>query len=67
MLTHTFGSMRYPENVTVTGDSVFRIGSITKVFTDLMMYHLRDAGKIHLDDQVTELYPEYNPIPYPGR
>ena len=31
---------------------MFRIGSNSKVFTTAMMYMLRDAGKVHLDEQV---------------
>ena len=55
LLTHSFGSARAGENVTVTGDTVFRLASITKVFTALMLFKLRDAGKVSLEDQVWRL------------
>ncbi len=52
LLTHGYGSTRYGTNITVTGDTVFRMGSVSKTFTDVMMFHLRDAGKLCLEDQV---------------
>lgn len=54
------------QGANVTQDTVFRIGSITKVFTDLMLFHLRDAGKVDLEAQVTSIAPDYAPIPHPG-
>lgn len=43
----------------VDGDSIFRIGSITKVFTAMMMLQLRDMGSIDsLYSDVTTVLPE---------
>jgi CubicO group peptidase (beta-lactamase class C family) len=49
-------------------DSVYRIGSITKQFTALMLMQLVDQGKVHLSDPVEKYFPEVNRIPgkYPG-
>ena len=50
----------------VTLDTVFRIGSISKVFTTLLLMLSRDRGMLHLDDQVSEHVPEFwlqNPFP----
>ena len=41
------------------GDTIFRIGSISKVFTAMLMLQFRDLGLLHsLDADVTELLPE---------
>lgn len=41
-------------------DTAFRIGSITKVFTALMMLQLRDAGLLpSLDEDITKYLPEF--------
>ena len=65
--TFTYGTTREDGGGSpVTGDTVFRLGSNTKVFTTAMLYLLRDAGKVSLDQQVTDVYPSYLPKPYPG-
>lgn len=35
-----------------TADTPYRIGSVTKVVTDVMLMKLRDEGKVNLDDPV---------------
>ena len=40
--------------------TVYRVGSITKVFTALAMMQLRDAGKLKLDDPIETHLPEFN-------
>jgi Beta-lactamase len=39
-------------------DTVYRIGSITKMFTALMLEQLVEAGKVHLSDPVEKYFPE---------
>eukprot|EP01132_Coremiostelium_polycephalum_P011352 gene11352-13899_t len=49
----------------LTIDNTVRIASITKVFTDLMMFQLRDKGLINLDDPISKYYPEFSVLdPY---
>eukprot|EP01113_Clastostelium_recurvatum_P034394 TRINITY_DN4662_c0_g1_i1.p1 TRINITY_DN4662_c0_g1~~TRINITY_DN4662_c0_g1_i1.p1 ORF type:complete len:510 (+),score=103.43 TRINITY_DN4662_c0_g1_i1:35-1564(+) len=46
--------------------NVVRIASITKTFTTMMLYQLRDAGKVSLDDPVVKYLPNFsikNPDP----
>ncbi len=42
-----------------TAQTVYRLASITKLFTATMLMQLRDAGKLHLDDPVTAHVPEF--------
>ncbi len=39
--------------------SVYRIASITKLFTSTMLMLLRDAGKVNLDDPIEKYLPEF--------
>ncbi len=41
-------------------DTVYRIGSITKMFTALMLAQLVDDKKVHLSDPVEKYFPEIN-------
>ena len=43
----------------VTGDSLFRIASLSKSFTALAVVQLVDAGLLHLDDPVQDHLPEF--------
>jgi CubicO group peptidase (beta-lactamase class C family) len=51
----------------VGADTVFRIGSITKIFTGMALLALRDDGRIGLDDPVTRYVPELGAAVYPTR
>jgi D-alanyl-D-alanine carboxypeptidase len=42
--------------------SVYRIGSITKMFTALMLEQLVDAGKVRLSDPVEKYFPEVKAV-----
>src|SRR5438105_812907 len=39
-------------------DTVYAVGSVTKVFTATAMMQLRDAGKLRLDDPVQKYVPD---------
>jgi CubicO group peptidase (beta-lactamase class C family) len=43
-------------------DTVYRIGSITKMFTALMLEQLVEAGKVHLSDPVEKYFPEIKAV-----
>jgi CubicO group peptidase (beta-lactamase class C family) len=34
-------------------NTIYRVGSVTKLITDLMLFQLRDQGKLSLDDPVS--------------
>src|SRR3546814_782906 len=49
----------------VTADSLFRIASMTKAFTALVILKLRDEGKLSLDDLAEQYVPEMRDWRYP--
>jgi len=46
--------------------NLMRIASISKVFTDVLLYQLRDAGIVGLDDKVADYVPGFNMKKAPG-
>jgi CubicO group peptidase (beta-lactamase class C family) len=48
-------------------DTQYRIGSITKTFTAVLVLQLRDAGELSLDDPLTKHVPEAAHAPTLGR
>ena len=61
----TAGSIDADRSAPVTGDTVFRIASMTKSFTAMAILSLRDAGKLSLDDPAERYVPELSALPYP--
>ncbi len=55
-------------NRVATAETVYRIGSITKQFTGLMLLQLVEQGKVRMSDPLTKYLPESSRIPalYPG-
>jgi CubicO group peptidase (beta-lactamase class C family) len=43
----------------MTPETLFRIGSVTKVFTATAIMQLRDRGKLNLDDPITRYLPDF--------
>jgi len=49
-------------------NTVYEIGSVTKVFTGTMLMQMRDAGLASLDDPLTKHLPEFSmPSPFTGK
>ncbi|ELR11328.1 beta-lactamase [Acanthamoeba castellanii str. Neff] len=42
----------------VDANTIYRVGSITKLITNIMLFQLRDQGKLSLDDPVSKYVPE---------
>jgi CubicO group peptidase (beta-lactamase class C family) len=55
-----YGFSNIEQNMPVTLDTRFRIASITKTFTALAVLQLRDAGKLRLDDPVSDYLSWFN-------
>jgi CubicO group peptidase (beta-lactamase class C family) len=62
-----FGVADLRTGAPVTPASVFRMGSITKVFTGAALLLLRDEGKLSLDDPAAKYLPELSGVVYPTR
>ncbi|HKC85461.1 MAG TPA: serine hydrolase domain-containing protein [Blastocatellia bacterium] len=60
--TKSYGYADMEKKAPATKDTVYRIGSITKQFTGLMLLQLVEAGKAHLSDPVEKYFPEVNKV-----
>jgi CubicO group peptidase (beta-lactamase class C family) len=64
--TKGYGFSDLEKKTPATPSTVYRIGSITKLFTSTAILHLRDQGKLRLDDPVSLSLPwfaTHNPFP----
>jgi CubicO group peptidase (beta-lactamase class C family) len=52
-----WGSCERKEGAAVDGDTVFEIGSITKVFTALLLQEMVSRGEVSLDDPISRFLP----------
>lgn len=66
--TKSYGYADVERRVRASSDTVYRIGSITKMFTALMLLQLVKEGKAHLSDPVEKYLPEVNRVQgrFPG-
>lgn len=53
-----FGKADVENNIGVTRETLFGLGSITKTFTAIAILKLVDAGKLNLNDNVMDIAPE---------
>lgn len=60
--TRSYGWADAERKVRPDKDSVYRIGSITKQFTALMLLQLVEDGKVHLGEPVEKYLPEINQL-----
>lgn len=54
-----YGSANLEDNIPVTPDTVFRIGSLTKQFAAAAVLRLVEQGKLGLDDELSKFYPDF--------
>ncbi|WNG59548.1 serine hydrolase [Archangium gephyra] len=59
ILKKAYGSANFEWNVPNTPDTKFRIGSITKSFTAMLILQLAAEGKLGLDDPLSKHLPDY--------
>jgi CubicO group peptidase (beta-lactamase class C family) len=60
--TKSYGNADMEKKLPADKDTIYRIGSITKMFTALMLEQLVDAGKVHLSDPVEKYFPEVKTV-----
>ncbi len=58
--TKSYGNAESKMSLIANQDTVYRIGSITKMFTATMLEQLVEAGKVQLADPVEKYFPEVN-------
>ena len=61
--TKSYGNAEAKISLTANQDTVYRVGSITKMFTATMLEQLVEAGKVKLSDPVEKYFPEINTVP----
>lgn len=57
------GNAKKADDVPITTDSLFEIGSITKTFTGLLLAEMISRGEVSLDDPVSKLLPKTVEVP----
>ncbi|MEZ4620446.1 MAG: serine hydrolase domain-containing protein [Caldilineaceae bacterium] len=65
IFTHSFGVRSVYGQEPVDSDTIFRIASMTKSFAAAAILHLRDAGRLRLDEPAASYVPELAPLQYP--
>jgi CubicO group peptidase (beta-lactamase class C family) len=58
--TKSYGDADTDKHIRANQGTVYRIGSITKMFTALMLEQLVESGKVRLSDPVERYFPEIN-------
>lgn len=58
-----FGKVAKDRDAVLDGDTVFEIGSVTKVFTSLLLADMVERGEVRLDTPVAELLPKTVKVP----
>jgi CubicO group peptidase (beta-lactamase class C family) len=61
LLKKGYGYADMENRIPNTADTIFRIGSITKQFTVVMVLQLVEEGRVRLDGKLIEYLPEYRP------
>jgi CubicO group peptidase (beta-lactamase class C family) len=61
--TKSYGFADMENKRPASAETVYRIGSITKQFTALMLLQLVEQDKAHLTDPVEKFFPEINKVP----
>jgi CubicO group peptidase (beta-lactamase class C family) len=59
LLNQSYGMADYEKLVSITADSRFRLGSLSKQFTAYIILNLAQEGKLNLTDSLAKYFPEY--------
>jgi CubicO group peptidase (beta-lactamase class C family) len=60
LLAKGYGWRDYENRISHDTNSIFRIGSVTKPFTAVVILYLQEQGKLKLSDNVSKYFPEYS-------
>jgi D-alanyl-D-alanine-carboxypeptidase/D-alanyl-D-alanine-endopeptidase len=61
-----YGSLEKGDKRPLDGDTLFEIGSITKVFTSLLLADMAQRGEVRLDDPIAKYLPASAKVPERG-
>lgn len=56
-----FGMANPSEKVTAAADTIYRVGSVSKLFTDIAIMQLVEKGQLDLDAPITRYLPQFHP------
>lgn len=56
-----FGYQDPDKKIPATAHTVYRVGSVSKLFTDIAIMQMVEAGKINLDAPVSQYIPDFHP------
>lgn len=59
LISNGFGKRNINKNSKVDGETVFRLGSLSKGFAGILMASLRSEGKLDWDDKIVDHIPEF--------
>src|ERR1700726_4781311 len=59
----SYGSLDKGDPRPLSGDTIFEIGSVTKVFTSLLLADMVERGEVALDDPASQYLPEHVRMP----
>jgi D-alanyl-D-alanine-carboxypeptidase/D-alanyl-D-alanine-endopeptidase len=62
----SYGKQDTGDSPPVDGDTLFEIGSVSKVFTGLLLELMVERGEMGLDDPISKFLPAYVKIPHSG-
>src|SRR5690606_38821947 len=55
---NSFGYAQMSDSVQSSKETFYRIGSVTKMFTSVLVFQLIEEGQLNLDDRVSIYFPE---------
>ncbi len=61
-----FGFQDRRRTIPATAETVYRVGSVSKLFTDIAVMQLVDEGQIDIDADIARYIPEFQPRYQPG-
>lgn len=66
LLSNSYGFANTTSSIPVSGNTLFRIGGLTRLFTTLAAFAIRETGAITLDAPLASLLPQFSIVnPYP--
>jgi CubicO group peptidase (beta-lactamase class C family)/D-alanyl-D-alanine dipeptidase len=62
-----FGFEDHAHQRPATARTIYRVGSVSKLFTDLGIMQRVERGQLHLDEPITQVLPDFRPVnPFGG-